>query len=475
MSKTPTKSQYKDIVWAPLPGSQQMFMTCPIRECLLQGTRGGGKTDTLIMSYCQHVGKGYGQFWRGIIFREQHKNLKDIIAKSKRWIPRIWPAAKFNESKCCWSWPTGEMLFFAHARKLSDYDNYHGHEYPFVGWEELTNWATPDLYLKMFSVCRSSGPKEMPRIIRGTTNPSGRGHGWVKRRFIEPAPCGTVIHDPNSGNDRIAIFSHWSENKFLSENDPDYIKNLLDNPEHLVKAWVYGSWDIVAGGMFDDVWKSEYNVVAPFTIPGSWRIDRGFDPGSGHPFSVLWFAESDGCDIKWENGDWMPTRKGDIFVIAEWYGCDQKDEQVGLKMTMRDIAKGILKREKIWKFPKVYPGPADTELYKVDGHVSTRAMQMEEEGVYFIKATKGPDSRIAGWDKMRTMIKSAWSEDEKLPGLFVFNTCRYFIAHVPVLPRDEINLEDVDTDALDHDADCCRYRITTKRPVAKSGQAKGTY
>ena len=53
------------------------------------------------------------------------------------------------------------------------------------------------------------------------------------------------------------------------------------------------------------------------------------------------------------------------------------------------------------------------------------------------------------------MIKSAWSEDEKLPGLFVFNTCRYFIAHVPVLPRDEINLEDVDTDALDHDADCC--------------------
>ena len=146
-----TKEQKAEIIWSPLEGSQRMFLTCPVREALYHGTRGPGKTDCLIMAFCQHVGKGYGDFWRGIIFREQFKNLKDIVAKSKRWIPKIWPEAKFNESKHCWTWPTGEVLIFAHANKLSDYDNYHGHEYPFVGWEELTNWMTSELYLKMFS------------------------------------------------------------------------------------------------------------------------------------------------------------------------------------------------------------------------------------------------------------------------------------------------------------------------------------
>jgi len=33
---------------------------------------------------------------------------------------------------------------------------------------------------------------------------------------------------------------------------------------------------------------------------------------------------------------------------------------------------------------------------------------------------------------------------------FVFNTCRQFIRTVPVLPRDEIDMDDVDTAAEDH-------------------------
>jgi len=34
-------------IWAPLPGSQTLFLTCPVYEVLLEGTR-GGKTDTLL-------------------------------------------------------------------------------------------------------------------------------------------------------------------------------------------------------------------------------------------------------------------------------------------------------------------------------------------------------------------------------------------------------------------------------------------
>ena len=40
----------QDIIWAPQDGSQNDFMACTVFECLIHGTRGGGKTDALLMS-----------------------------------------------------------------------------------------------------------------------------------------------------------------------------------------------------------------------------------------------------------------------------------------------------------------------------------------------------------------------------------------------------------------------------------------
>jgi len=116
-------------IWTPLPGSQTLFLTCPVYEVLLEGTRGGGKTDTLLMSYAQHVGKGFGDHWRGTLFRLTYPQLADVVAKSKRWFYQIFPGAKFNESDYVWKWPTGEMLYFRYGSSESDYWNYHGHEY----------------------------------------------------------------------------------------------------------------------------------------------------------------------------------------------------------------------------------------------------------------------------------------------------------------------------------------------------------
>ena len=45
------------------------------------------------------------------------------------------------------------------------------------------------------------------------------------------------------------------------------------------------------------------------------------------------------------------------------------------------------------------------------------------------------------------------------PGLFVFNTCDHFIRTMPTLPRDDRDLDDVDTDSEDHVADEVRYRV----------------
>ena len=94
-----------DVVWEALPGSQKLFLSCPIYECLLSGSRGGGKTDTLLMDFLQHVGKGWGQEWRGILFRTQFRDLNDVVQKSLKWFPKVFPGAKFNWGKYEWAFP----------------------------------------------------------------------------------------------------------------------------------------------------------------------------------------------------------------------------------------------------------------------------------------------------------------------------------------------------------------------------------
>ena len=177
------------VIWQPQAGSQELFLSCPIFECLYEGTRGPGKTDALLMDYAQDVGKGYGASWSGVLFRREYKELADVVKKSKKWFPRIFPDARFLESQSefKWRWKTGEELLFRTVKRPADYWNYHGHEYPWIGWEELTNWPDSELYLDMMSVCRSSDPR-VPRKYRGTANPYGAGHNWVKSRFIDPAP-----------------------------------------------------------------------------------------------------------------------------------------------------------------------------------------------------------------------------------------------------------------------------------------------
>jgi hypothetical protein len=268
----------------------------------------------------------------------------------------------------------------------------------------------------------------------------GRIDGGMRRQFI-PA----ILED----------------NPTLMLNDPDYEMKLegLGDPA-LVRAMRYGDWDIVAGGMFDDVWREHKDriIVEPFHVPKSWRIDRSFDWGSAKPFSVGWWAESDGTDIEYADGTTRSTTRGDLFRIAEWYGWSGQPN-TGCRMLSRDVAKGILDRERSMGL-RVHPGPADTSIYsRDDGHCI--AEEMQGAGVRWTQADKSGDSRTNGWQKLRQMLADTSSLEN--PGLHVFDTCRHFIRTIPTLPRSDIKFDDVDTHAEDHIGDEVRYRIYTRR------------
>ncbi len=196
-------------VWKPLPGSQSLSLSCPCNEILYEGTRGPGKTAAQLARFRRLVGLGYGSFWRGVIFDTEYKNLTDIITQSKRMYRLFNDGARYlaSASELRWVWPTGEELLFRFGKEEGDYWDYHGQEFPFIGFNELTKQQSSEFYEMMFSCRRSSFRPEnypledgsllkpIPLETFSTTNPFGIGHTWVKKRFIEPAPRGTIIRE----------------------------------------------------------------------------------------------------------------------------------------------------------------------------------------------------------------------------------------------------------------------------------------
>lgn len=453
-----------NVIWSPLPGSQQLALTCPLDELLYHGERGPGKTDTLLMDFAQHVGQGYGSYWRGVIFRREYKNLEDIIVRSKRWFRQIFPKARFLSSKGDYKWifPAGEELLFRAFKTEDQYWDYHGHEYPFIGWEELTSWPDIKCYDSMKSCNRSSfqpreGQKPIPLKIRGTTNPFGRGHNWVKKYFIIPAPAGVpVIED---GRGRVHIFGAMRENPYL---DPTYVNTIrsVKDPNKR-KAWLEGSWDVTSGGMLDDLWDARVHVVTPFEIPAGWRIKRCLDWGFSKPFSVGWWAESNGSAVKLPDGTQKTFPRGTFFRIAEWYGSSGAENE-GLRLTAKTVAEGIREREKAFPWgSRVKPGAADSSIFDTDDSASV-ADNMAAAGVRWTEADKRPGSRKAGADKIRTLLESSLAKPMESPGLFIFNTCRKWIELVPIVPRSEDNPDDIDGSCEDHNYDETRYAVTER-------------
>ena len=494
------------VEWEPIPGSSQEWaLDTRADHTLYTGSRGPGKTDTQLMRFARRVGLGYGAYWRGVIFDREYKNLDDLVAKSKKWYPRIFKGkCRFLESKgdYKWVWYTGEELLFRVIKKKSDYDNYHGHEYPFIGWNELTKYPTSELYDMMMSCNRSSwtqekdSPKDqdgnyllppIPLETFSTTNSSGPGHRWVKKRFIDVAPYGklvyktTTVFDPKTKKrieirrSQVAIFGSYKENIYL---DPAYIAELesISDPNRR-KSWLKGSWDVVTGGAFDDLWNKSIHVVPRFQIPENWYLDRTFDWGSSAPFSVGWWAEANGEEVTLLDGTKFCPAKGSLIRFHEWYGCDPKLINTGIRMGAKKIARGIRKREIAmmttgWILKQPYGGPADNQIRDVrEEDVDTIEKKMQDEGIKWTSSDKSKGSRKNGVQLFRDRLEAATKKEGA--AIYFMEHCIAAISTIPVLPRDEEDLDDVDSEAEDHPWDDTRYRVLAgANRIAKTVKVK---
>ncbi len=498
LARTSRIEPAEETVWEFLPGTSQEFaLSTNASHILYHGTRGPGKTDCQLMRFAKWVGKGYGSFWRGVIFDRKYKNLDDLIIKSKRIFKKAFGGnCKFLESKgdYKWVWNTGEELMFRQFLKPDDYWNYHGQEFPFIGWNELCKYPSSDPYDAMMSCNRSSWTQEkdgvfdaandnwnlppIPLEVFSTTNPYGPGHNWVKARFIDPVPMGKiyvttskVFHpalkvEVEIVRKQIAIFGSYKENPYL---DPAYIAELdaISDPNKRA-AWLEGDWDIVAGGAIDDVWRKNIHILPRFPIPATWRIDRALDWGSTHPSSVGWFAECNGEEIIIEYADGTEVRfcppAGTLIQIGEVYRTEKLGSNRGMMDSAYTLAEKIIEYElellsEGWIAEQPWPGPADNQIRDVrESDVDTIEKKMASKGVRWIESDKSPGSRKVGLQLIRDRLEATMKRRED-SGLFFMDNCRASIATIPTLPRDDDNPDDVDTDAEDHPYDMLRYRV----------------
>ena len=445
-----------NIVWTPQK-RQRIFMQREENEALYGGAAGGGKSDCAIAEALRQV---HIPHYRGLILRKTYPQLSEIVDRSREIYLPAFPDARYNDQKHSWTFPSGAKIYFGAMQYTKDRTNYQGKRYDFIDFDELTQF-TWDEYSYLFSRNRPNGPGTRC-YIRAQANPGGIGHGWVKERFIAPAPPMTPIYDdvkiifPDGKSEirrqsRIFVPSSVFDNEILMKNDPEYITRLASLPENERKALLYGDWDSFSGQVFTE-WRNNpdgylsrknTHVIEPFRIPDSWKIYRGFDFGYSRPFSVGWYA------LDHDNR---------LYRIRELYGCTGTPNE-GVRWEPAEIARQIKKveSEDINLRGRYISGIADPSIFDESRGESVGHM-MEKQGVYFEKAD---NTRIAG--KMQLHNRLSFDENG-IPMLYIFSTNKHFIRTVPSLVYSQVNVEDIDTTAEDHIYDEVRY-IAMANPI----------
>lgn len=206
--------------------------------------------------------------------------------------------------------PGGPVIRSGHLEH-GGYANYQGWEIHKMGIDEATHLPTtrdrrtgePECtdYKLLLASLRLSPDGNSQVFLTGNPGPHP-GVAWVKHRFIDVTangvriPPGTKFIDPVTGHSRMFVQLLLQDNPWILQNDPGYVRGLMENSEAVVKAWVYGDWDSFEGQFFD--FDPEVHVVDPnevkHLIPGFVYRWGSFDWGYAHP--AAFYAHAQGLD-----------------------------------------------------------------------------------------------------------------------------------------------------------------------------------
>lgn len=430
------------VLWAPKP-RQAYAMRCDADQIFYGGAAGGGKTDCILGLNMRGV-MDYGKDWRGIIIRKTYPQLEEIITRGKELFGPM--GAKYHQTQHEFRFPNRAFVRLRNLERDSDVQSYQGHQYTFIGFDELGNWRTDYCWTFMTSRCRSAAG--VPCQMVGTGNPGGPGHAWIKNLFIDGFKPNVkynipVAYDKDTRKweyiSRCFIPSRLEDNPDLLEKNPKYKTYLQGLPEHMRRAYYEGDWDVYGGQVFDE-WRREKHVINPFAISqDGWRRFYCLDWGYSKPYAIVKLAVNyDGKVVQY--GELYGSLRGEVNK-----GTKESSGEVARKAWADAVAEGVTELvadPACWNKQDGYPAPINA---------------FSDAGFRCIRANH---DRKPGLQIFHDYLKQ---EDENRQPMFqVFSTCYQTIRTLPALLPDPNNSEDIDSDMEDHLYDAIRYGLMSR-------------
>ena len=416
---------------------QKAFIDAEENEVLFGGAAGGGKS--------------YGQMVDALLFALKYPASKQLVlrrtfAELEKSLIRIslslFPREiySFNASTHTGRFKNGSIIDFGYCAAEFDVYQYQSAEYDVIRFDELTHF-TESQYVYLIS--RVRGANSYPKQVKSSTNPGGVGHGWVKRRFVDPSPPEKSFLGED-GLRRIFIPSFLEDNRFLALGDPSYKERLLALPERERKALLLGDWNIFEGQYFNE-FNPKIHVISPFEIPASWRKYRTIDYGLDR-LACLWIAVAP---------------DGISYVYREF--CKSN-------LTISAAASEICRRTPPGE--DIYATLAPPDLWSRSQETGkSKAILFSEYGVNF---TRTSNDRECGW----LSVKELLTVRDGRAGIQFFNTCTEIIKCLPALLVDKMRPTDCSTEPheITHAPDALRgFAIFYTNPAKEEGVVRRTW
>jgi len=412
---------------------QKDFIDSDVDEILYGGAAGGGKSHALLL-FALKRRLEYPDS-NGIIFRRTYPELERSLILKSREIYGLF-GGKFNDTKKRWKFLNGSTQQFGHCEGESDVYKYQGDEYQDMCFDELTHFS--EFQFKYLTSRLRTSNKNMPVLIRNTTNPGNLGHAWVYKRYIEPSLTHRIWKDLNTGKRISFISAKIKDNPALSEADPDYIRRLKELPEKKYLALAHGRWDVFEGAFFPEFDpRHGHGVTAKMHVPSKYtRKIICLDWGFSEPACALWLEI---------------TPSGRVFAYRELYVTRRSPKE--LAKDILDLSPKDEEYDYIAASPEIWGKKVETEG-------GGQPIQELMEGVLKNRMVmqRANNARIPGWLKVREFLFKA---RDGMPWLQISPNCVNLIRTFPSLIHDEKRSEDINNKGEDHALEALRYGLVS--------------
>ncbi|MCB7127964.1 MAG: phage terminase large subunit [Candidatus Brocadiales bacterium] len=450
---------------------QQLLHSTIARQIFYGGAAGGGKSHSLRWDAIQFCLNNPGL--EAFLFRRTLGELQDNhIRRIKLELPN--QAGKFSDSRNTFEFANGSVLRFCYCEREDDVRRYQGAEFHWLGIDEASHFTEFQIaYLRGRVRIGGFRPVEhwlLPRIVFGS-NPGGPGHSFLKSTFIEGRQPEVMFYDYSMADESDPSDKGWlsifipakiADNRFLPSNYAGQFKSL---PPELARALAEGDWDAVVGQALHTL-SREQHQIRPFNPPRHWTRFMSMDWGTASPFSIGWYAVSEGALLAAKDGwdeKWLPT--GAIVKFREWYGWNGRANK-GCRMESPAVARGIIEREDAPQDYRV----ADTEIWaQKDGPCVAERMGNIDERLNFRRAIK---DRRRNYEEFLARLAGspeygADGEPGDYPMFYITSNCIHFWRTVPILTLDNLDPDKgPDTKLEDHCYDETAYALRSRPYVS---------